>query len=796
MSRCLLLLCTLILVCAGIPGNAAATALTQPFHLGSAAKPAAASSSASSSSASSPSASSPQDAAMAASLDHVIDTLENDKARGDLLLQLKQLRDATRETPGALAAASAAAASASATAAAPPAAPPLTASTAAEATVRAVQAGLLGALGAALGAVTQQAGDGAPLKYWVGRFNAAGNELHTIASGIGSYATGRAILDLVTMLAIWGGSAALLIFIQHRVYQRLGIVFGLRPNPTALELVIYVARRVGPWIITFAIALYLAKTLAPSFGRMVAMVLAYGVVAGTVFSAICLMMFSLFGGGHRRAAVHLLIARSRRLLFAIGLCGALGDAMRNYDVSTMLGSNLAGLVATVANLTAAVLTGYFAIAFRRPVAHLFINRSHDQRFRQKALTEIFELLGSLWHIPVLLLAVVAVTATLAGLDSSNDALQRAIVTALLMVVAFFITAVVHRVTRAPQAGPGGEGALIRRRNSGYIGRFVRFFGTLLVFFVWCAFLELVARFWGHSLLAALSASPAARRVGHAIAGTGVTLLTAWLLWLVIDTAIVETLNPSSHRGKMRALPSTRARTILPLLRNVLLGALLLVVAISTLANLGLNVTPLLAGAGVIGLAIGFGAQSLVQDVITGLFILIEDTISIGDSIEVDGGHAGVVENLTVRTVRLRDGQGAIHSVPFSQIKTVKNLSRDFAYTIFEVRIAFSTDIDLVTHMIREVGEEMLDDVRYRANILGPIEVWGLDRFEPNWMILKGQIKTRPLQQAGIGRAFNLLLKQRLDHAGIEIPTPQTVMVLPAPSTPVNAPAESHSASSS
>jgi small conductance mechanosensitive channel len=184
------------------------------------------------------------------------------------------------------------------------------------------------------------------------------------------------------------------------------------------------------------------------------------------------------------------------------------------------------------------------------------------------------------------------------------------------------------------------------------------------------------------------------------------------------------------------------------------------------------VTPLLAGAGVIGLAVGFGAQSLVADLITGLFIIIEDTISVGDSIEVEGGHAGIVESLTIRTVRLRDGQGAIHAIPFSQIKTVKNLSRDFAYAVFEVRVPFSADVDEVTQMIREVGADMMADFRYRVEMLGPVEVWGLDRFDPNWMVVKGQIKTRPLQQWSVARAFNLRIKRKMDEAGIEIPVPQ------------------------
>jgi moderate conductance mechanosensitive channel len=205
---------------------------------------------------------------------------------------------------------------------------------------------------------------------------------------------------------------------------------------------------------------------------------------------------------------------------------------------------------------------------------------------------------------------------------------------------------------------------------------------------------------------------------------------------------------------------------------VLFVLILTVAGIVTAANLGINVTPLLAGAGVIGLAIGFGAQSLVADLITGLFIILEDTISVGDWIDVDGGHAGTVEYLSIRTVRLRDGQGAIHAIPFSQIKIVKNLSRDFAYAVFEVRVPFSADVDQVTQLIRAVGADLMADFRYRREMLGPVEVWGLDRFDPNWMVVKGQIKTRPLQQWSVARAFNLRLKRKMDEAGIEIPVPQ------------------------
>jgi small conductance mechanosensitive channel len=350
-----------------------------------------------------------------------------------------------------------------------------------------------------------------------------------------------------------------------------------------------------------------------------------------------------------------------------------------------------------------------------------------------------------------------------GIGTSENVLQMAIATAGLLVVAFFLSAIVVRITRPKSKKP--------RRQSAYVRRLVKFVGTMIVVGVWLVFLELSSRFWGFSLAHMAEESVAARGIAHAVAMIVLTFFVVWLIWILIDTGIQEALRPDAARRGGRG-PSMRARTMLPLVRNVVFVFLLTVAAIVTAANLGLNVTPLLAGAGVIGLAVGFGAQSLVADLITGLFIIIEDTISVGDSIEVEGGHAGIVESLTIRTVRLRDGQGAIHAIPFSQIKTVKNLSRDFAYAVFEVRVPFSADVDEVTQMIREVGAELMADIRYRLEMLGPVEVWGLDRFDPNWMVVKGQIKTRPLQQWSVARAFNLRIKRKMDEAGMDIPVPQ------------------------
>ncbi|VXB76310.1 MscS Mechanosensitive ion channel [Burkholderia sp. 8Y] len=757
-----------------IPAAQAAPALNLPSLQELIAPPAPAA--ASPDAASSPSAPGPSDADMVRSLDTVISTLDSDRQRSALVSQLKKLRDAKRAAEAAAAAPSNAAAALPASADAVTGAsssttatssPTTTATTnAASSVVAAIaqNAGLLGAIASALTSIEADVKRGkTPLAYWGGRFNAAGNELFTIVTSQSREPFGRTLFNYFAMLAGWGACAFLLVSLQRRVHRRYGIEAALHSNPTTRELLLFTLRRVAPYVFAFVAALTFAHMMPQSLGRTLAMVTAYAIVAGAVFSAICLIMFSLFGSAHRRVAVNVLILHARRLLFAIGTFGALGDAAANYDVAQQLGTNLSALISTCANMGAAGLTAYFALAFQRPVAHLIRSRTYEQRNTRKAATETFEVVASLWQLPLLLLASASVVATLAGIGTSENVLQMAIATAGLLVVAFFLSAIVIRITRPKSRKP--------RRQSAYVRRLVKFVGTMIVVAIWLAFLELSSRFWGFSLADMVERSVTARGIAHAVSMIVLTFFVVWLVWILIDTGIQEALKPDSARRSGRG-PSMRARTMLPLLRNVVFVMLFLIAAIVTAANLGLNVTPLLAGAGVIGLAVGFGAQSLVADLITGLFIIIEDTISVGDSIEVEGGHAGIVESLTIRTVRLRDGQGAIHAIPFSQIKTVKNLSRDFAYAVFEVRVPFSADVDKVTEMIREVGAELMDDVRYRREMLGPVEVWGLDRFDPNWMVVKGQIKTRPLLQWSVARAFNLRIKRKMDDAGMEIPVPQ------------------------
>lgn len=266
-------------------------------------------------------------------------------------------------------------------------------------------------------------------------------------------------------------------------------------------------------------------------------------------------------------------------------------------------------------------------------------------------------------------------------------------------------------------------------------------------------------------------------VGRFVLGRAILIFLiiciALVAWEFVSALIERYLSGTDTAGSPVAR-SQRARTLLPLLRNVFTVVLAVVVVMTVLSELGLNIAPLLAGAGVVGLAVGFGAQTLVKDVITGVFILLEDSISAGDVVDV-AGHSGVVESVTIRTLRLRDISGTIHTVPFSEVSSIKNLTRDYSFAFMEIGVAYREDIDAVISVIEELGAELRADPAFAPHILEDIQVQGLDRFADSAVIIRARIKTKPLQQWGIRRAFNLRMKRRFDELGIEIPFPhQTV----------------------
>ena len=246
-----------------------------------------------------------------------------------------------------------------------------------------------------------------------------------------------------------------------------------------------------------------------------------------------------------------------------------------------------------------------------------------------------------------------------------------------------------------------------------------------------------------------------------------------LAWEAIRGAIERYLGETDATGA-QVERSARVLTVLPLLRSAALVVLITVATLVVLSEIGINIAPLLAGAGVIGLAIGFGAQTLVQDVITGLFIILENTVSVGDVVML-GSHGGVVEAMNIRSIRLRDLSGNVHTIPFSQVSTVMNMTRDYSYYVFDIGVSYREDVDAVIGVIERLGAEMQDDPDYAREILAPIEILGVDSFGDSAVVIKARFKTRPIKQWMVGRDFNRRLKKRFDELGIEIPFPHVTL---------------------
>jgi small conductance mechanosensitive channel len=260
-------------------------------------------------------------------------------------------------------------------------------------------------------------------------------------------------------------------------------------------------------------------------------------------------------------------------------------------------------------------------------------------------------------------------------------------------------------------------------------------------------------------------------VGHRILSVFCSIFLvvgiAVAIWEIVNIASERYLAESEKSGKTQ---SARTRTLLPLMRKALLIVLSVIVVLIALSEIGVHIGPLLAGAGIIGLAVGFGAQKLVQDVITGIFILLEDAVSVGDVVTV-AGTGGLVEDLSIRSIRLRDLSGNVHTIPFSSVNTVTNMTKHYSYYLLDIGVAYRENTDDVADVCRQIVEEMRSELEFAKDILEPLEVLGVDQFADSAVILKARIKTRPIRQWAVGREFNRRMKKRFDELGIEIPFP-------------------------
>jgi len=258
-----------------------------------------------------------------------------------------------------------------------------------------------------------------------------------------------------------------------------------------------------------------------------------------------------------------------------------------------------------------------------------------------------------------------------------------------------------------------------------------------------------------------------------IVGSGVRILVIVVLTYALARIIAATARRLEDEMAQIAAPDMterlkRARTLSGLVQNALTVLVVSIATLMVLRELRVDIMPILTGAGIVGLAVGFGAQTLVKDLIAGFFLTLENQIRVGD-VAVINGTGGLVEEISLRTIVLRDAEGAVHVFPNGSVERLSNLSMDYSYAVVDVGVAFSEDPDRVMAALRDVGGELAADARLGPSIVSPVEVLGIEKFEESRMLIRARIKTMPLRQWDVGREFRRRIVKTFDARGIVMP---------------------------
>lgn len=446
--------------------------------------------------------------------------------------------------------------------------------------------------------------------------------------------------------------------------------------------------------------------------------------------------------------------------FAIAAAAEWGMSVAVYDVLL----RLLGLII-------AAMALFFIVKIRSPVARAIRGRGEADARPASAWSAFRNRAAAVWHVLAIayVVAVFVIWAAEVG-DGFAFLLRATVLTGVIVVLAAMLQgALVQAVERAFGVGKAtatdAPGAPAGSRAALYLSAVA--VAVRSVVWIVAAFLVLSA--WGIDVFG-WWATPQGVELLSAVVSIVVVVAGAVLVWEFATSAIERYLRRRTEEGKATA----RVRTLLPLARNALLVVLSVMVVLIVLSEIGVDIGPLLAGAGVIGLAVGFGAQKMVQDVITGAFLLFEDALAVGDVVTV-AGTGGLVEGLSIRSIRLRDLSGNVHTIPFSSVDQVTNMTKEFSYYLMDIGVAYREDTDYVAQVVKEIIEEMRAEPEYGTVILEPLEVLGVDQFADSAVILKARVKTLPIKQWMVGREFNRRMKKRFDELDIEIPFPHRTL---------------------
>jgi small-conductance mechanosensitive channel len=503
---------------------------------------------------------------------------------------------------------------------------------------------------------------------------------------------------------------------------------------------------------------------------ILAVVNAYALSRGLI--CIARALAGPFGLFRVRAETAAYIEIWARRIVAVGVSG-----IAFANVALLLGLHRAGYAALL-RLVMLVVHLFIVIIIlqcRRPVAEAI----RAPEGREGTAARVRNRVAGLWHYLAIALDLALWAVWALNIRNGYSLLLQYFVgtIAVLLITRLATIVVLSLIDRGFTIGP----EILQRfpgletRANRYLPLLRKIVSAVIAFIGFVALLEV----WGVDAIVWFYGGQIGSRLLSAVATIGIAALAAAAIWEASNALLDRQLNMLSRDGHFAR--AARLRTFQPMLRTALLCLILTVVGLTALSEIGVNVAPLLAGAGIVGIAIGFGSQKLVQDVITGLFLLLENTVQVGDNVSVSG-LSGTVENVSIRTIRLRAGDGSVHIVPFSAVTTITNSSRGAGNAAISVNVSYKEDTDRAGQILKDIVAEMRREPEYRQAIRGDLELWGVDKVDGSMASIVGQIRCTDSGRWPVQREFNRRMKRRFQECGIEIASAgQTILMqIPAP----------------
>ncbi|QGZ63793.1 mechanosensitive ion channel family protein [Paraburkholderia acidisoli] len=461
-------------------------------------------------------------------------------------------------------------------------------------------------------------------------------------------------------------------------------------------------------------------------------------------------------------------AYAQRWLMRIVAIGAVGGAVA---AAVPLGMTEEAHLALVKVVT---LIGHLALALmilqlRRPVA----DAMHVAATRHGSFAWFMQWFADIWAFAALFVVLALWFVWALDLQGGYAELLRAGGLSLVVLLGARVCAIVLLGALSRVFGlRDGSDKMTFAQQRAY--RYYPALRRIVIAVIWIVSIDMLLHVWGLRPTRILALTPISHLLGSALLTIAIAIVAAVAIWEFANGAAERRLNAWTDAGDF--VRAARLRTLLPMFRTTLLVSILVVVGLTALSQLGVNTAPLVAGASIFGVALGFGSQKLVQDFITGIFLLTENAMQVGDWVTV-AGVSGTVEFLSIRTVRLRGGDGSLYTVPFSSVTTVNNTNRGIGNAAVKVVIAHGQDLERAIETLKQIGAELRQEDAFKNGILGDFAYWGVDSVDGASVTLVGQIQCKDSSRWGVQREFNRRVLVRFTERGIALANPQRNFVI-------------------